>query len=148
MTLQNAEIAAALDEIADLLEIQGANPFRVPAYRGAARTVGSWGRSVQAMVELGVDLDELPGVGPDLAGKIGEIVATGTRGGSRSRANSIPPGWPSRSTASTLDEAVALACLAQHAQQVDVARRALVEKADMRTPAVWTSCVPMLARTM
>jgi len=78
MTFQNAEIAAALDEIADLLEIQGANPFRVRAYRAAARTVGGWGRSVQAMVEQGADLDELPGVGPDLAGKIGEIVATGS----------------------------------------------------------------------
>jgi len=47
MTFQNAEIAAALDEIADLLEIQGANPFRVRAYRGAARTVAREGRRAE-----------------------------------------------------------------------------------------------------
>lgn len=78
MPIQNAEIAAVLGEIADRLEIEGANPFRVRAYRNAARTIGTLGRSVQAMVAQGADLDALPGIGPDLAAKIGEIVATGS----------------------------------------------------------------------
>lgn len=78
MPIQNAEIAAVFSEIADLLEIEGANPFRIRAYRNAARNLGELGRSVQAMVARGEDLDALPGIGPDLAGKIGEIVATGS----------------------------------------------------------------------
>lgn len=78
MSIQNAEIAAVFSEIADLLEIEAANPFRVRAYRNAARTIGELGRSVQAMVAQGADLDALPGIGADLAAKIAEIVATGT----------------------------------------------------------------------
>lgn len=78
MPIQNAEIAAIFDEIADLLEIEGANPFRVRAYRNAARTIGSWGRSLQGMVERGGDPDAIPGIGPDLAGKIKEVIATGS----------------------------------------------------------------------
>lgn len=78
MPVYNAEIAAVFDEIADLLEIEDANPFRIRAYRNAARMLSELGRSVQSMVEGGMDLDRLPGVGPDLAGKITEVVATGT----------------------------------------------------------------------
>ena len=78
MTIVNADVAAVFTRIADLLEVQGANPFRIRAYRNAARNVGELGRSVASMVESGEDLDQLPGIGPDLAGKIAEIVATGT----------------------------------------------------------------------
>ncbi|MEE9597808.1 MAG: helix-hairpin-helix domain-containing protein [Acidiferrobacterales bacterium] len=39
MPVRNAEIAAIFDEITDLLEIESANPFRVRAYRNAARTI-------------------------------------------------------------------------------------------------------------
>jgi DNA polymerase (family 10) len=66
----NARIAADLDEIADLLELQDANPFRVRAYRGAARTVRDLERPVRAMVEAGEDLRELPGIGKDIAAQI------------------------------------------------------------------------------
>ena len=78
MPVQNAEIAAVLNEIADLLDIQGANPFRIRAYRNAARTLSELGRSVLAMVDKKADLDALPGIGPDLAGKIAEIATTGS----------------------------------------------------------------------
>ncbi|HEX5687387.1 MAG TPA: DNA polymerase/3'-5' exonuclease PolX [Ideonella sp.] len=77
MTMRNAEVAAVFDQIADLLEIGDENPFRVRAYRNAARMLGQLRRSVEAMVQAGEDLDELPGIGPDLAGKIAEIVHTG-----------------------------------------------------------------------
>jgi DNA polymerase (family X) len=73
----NADVAAMLDEIADLLELQAANPFRIRAYRNAARTVGELGRGVAAMVAAGEHLDDLPGIGADLAGKIAEIATTG-----------------------------------------------------------------------
>lgn len=66
----NARIAADLVEIADLLELQDANPFRVRAYRGAARTVRDLDRPVRAMVEAGEDLRQLPGIGKDIAAQI------------------------------------------------------------------------------
>ncbi len=78
MPIHNADIAAAFNEIADRLEIEGANPFRVRAYRNAARMVGELARSVRTMIEQGADLDALPGIGPDLAGKMREIVTTGS----------------------------------------------------------------------
>jgi DNA polymerase (family 10) len=78
MPVHNADIAAIFDEIADLLEIEGANPFRVRAYRNAARTLRDLKREVTAMIAEGGDLTELPGIGEDLASKIKEIVRTGT----------------------------------------------------------------------
>lgn len=77
MPIHNADIAAVFSEIADLLEIQQANPFRIRAYRNAARIVGELGRDVRAMLARGEDLTELPGIGPDLSAKMQEIVATG-----------------------------------------------------------------------
>jgi DNA polymerase (family X) len=76
MPVHNAEIATAFDHLADLLEIEGANPFRVRAYRNAARTVEDLPRSVAELIASGEDLTELPGIGADLAGKIAEFVDT------------------------------------------------------------------------
>ncbi len=77
MSVQNSEIAKIFYEIADLLEIEGANPFRVRAYRGAARTIEGYPRRINEMVENDEDLDEISGIGEDLAEKIREIVSTG-----------------------------------------------------------------------
>ena len=77
MAIDNAEIAELFDRYADLLEIQDANPFRVRAYRNAARVVGGSSRSMTDLVAEGRDLDELPGIGKDLAAKIETIVRTG-----------------------------------------------------------------------
>jgi DNA polymerase (family 10) len=77
MPVHNADIADMFNRMADLLEIQGANPFRVRAYRNAARTVGELSRSAADMVREGEDLSRLAGIGKDLAGKIAEIVETG-----------------------------------------------------------------------
>lgn len=78
MPIHNADIAAIFEEIADLLEIQGANPFRIRAYRNAARTLGELSQDVHMLVEKGDDLKRLPGIGDDLSAKIREIVATGS----------------------------------------------------------------------
>jgi DNA polymerase (family 10) len=78
MPVHNAEIASLFERYALLLEIEGANPFRVRAYRNAARTVQGLPRSIAAMLVDGADLSELPGIGEDLAKKIEEIVKTGT----------------------------------------------------------------------
>ena len=77
MTVHNNEIAAMFEELADLLEIEGANPFRIRAYRNAARTVGGLSASVSDMAQAGSDLTHLPGIGDDLADKIKSIAATG-----------------------------------------------------------------------
>lgn len=77
MPVHNAEVAALFQQIADLLEIENANPFRVRAYRNAARELEALGVPVAELLANGEDLTELPGIGKDLAAKIGEIVETG-----------------------------------------------------------------------
>jgi len=78
MPVHNADIATAFDEIADLLELGDENPFRVRAYRNAARVVGSQSLDLAAALAAGKDLPKLPGIGADLDGKIHEIAATGS----------------------------------------------------------------------
>jgi DNA polymerase (family 10) len=78
MTVRNAEIAQVFEEIADLLEIQGENPFRIRAYRNAARLFRDLKREAADMIAAGEDLTELPGIGDDLAGKVREILETGS----------------------------------------------------------------------
>ena len=77
MPVQNSEIATMFDQAADLLEIKGDNPFRVRAYRRAARTIEGLPQSVGSMLAKEADLSELPGIGKDLAGKIAGIVESG-----------------------------------------------------------------------
>ena len=61
--MQNADVARIFDDLADLLEIQGANPFRVRAYRNASRTIESLSDS---LADIAADdsrsLDDLPGM--------------------------------------------------------------------------------------
>lgn len=74
--MDNLALARVLGEIGDLLEIKNENPFKIRAYRNAADTIAHLGEpvaSLSAAERLG-----LPGVGKDLAGKIGELVETGT----------------------------------------------------------------------
>ncbi len=73
--MQNDEIAKVLDEIADMLELSGENSFRVRAYHNAARAIHD--QPVQ-VADLTIEqIDEIPGIGTDLAGKITEIIKTG-----------------------------------------------------------------------
>lgn len=75
--MENFRIARILSEIGDLLEIQGANPFRIRAYRNAAHTVEGQTVPLQRMLSEGEDLTELPGIGKDMASHIAEMVETG-----------------------------------------------------------------------
>jgi len=77
MSVLNAEIAGIFNRYAALLEIEGANSFRIRAYRNAARTVQDLPQSLESMLKEGEDLSELPTIGKDLAAKIKEIVETG-----------------------------------------------------------------------
>jgi len=77
---ENQDIAQRLREAADLLEAQGANPFRVAAYRRGADTVAGLPEGVrQAFDAHGLDgLDALPHVGRGLASAIAEMLVTGS----------------------------------------------------------------------
>ena len=75
--MQNPDIARLFDEVADLLEIKDENPFRVRAYRNAARTVRDFPDAIADWVRTARDLTEIPGIGDDLAEKISELVTTG-----------------------------------------------------------------------
>src|SRR5262245_6009449 len=76
--MENIDYAHIFAEIADLLEIQGANPFRVRAYRNAARTLETLPQSVESLLEEDErQLEKLPSIGKDLASKIVEIDKTG-----------------------------------------------------------------------
>jgi len=77
MPVHNADISAIFEEIADLLEIEGANPFRIRAYRNAARTLSELPQELRVLLEKGGELPRLPGIGADLAGKITEIISSG-----------------------------------------------------------------------
>jgi DNA polymerase (family 10) len=77
MAVHNTEIADMFEQLADLLEIREENPFRIRAYRNAARVIRAHPRSMAELIESGADLAELPGIGKDLAGKITTIVRTG-----------------------------------------------------------------------
>ena len=76
--MNNATIADALDEIADLLEFQAANPFRVRAYRNSALTIRNYAEQIATLAEQGsARLTEIDGIGADLAQKIVTLVHTG-----------------------------------------------------------------------
>lgn len=77
MSISNAEIAAAFEEIADILEVEGANRFRIRAYRNGARVVRAFAPDIGELLAGGGELPKLPGIGKDLAGKIAEIAETG-----------------------------------------------------------------------
>ncbi len=76
LLMNNTEIAASFDQLADLLEIDGANAFRVRAYRNAARTIEGIADSLNGSDKK--TLQEIPGIGEDLAAKIIELNTTGS----------------------------------------------------------------------
>ena len=59
MPVHNSDVADTFEKVADLLEIEGENRFRVRAYRDAARTVSGHSKSVARMVEEGESRSEL-----------------------------------------------------------------------------------------
>jgi len=91
MPIYNADIAEIFDEIADYLEIdKDENPFRVRAYRNAARTVRGLGAELKDLVAQKEDLTKLPGIGKELAAKIDEILQTGTTQALKKLQDKIP----------------------------------------------------------
>jgi len=77
--MKNAEIAAAFDLVADILEFQDANPFRVRAYRNASRTITDLAEPLEKIAaDPSRKLTQIAGIGAELAVKIQTMVATGS----------------------------------------------------------------------
>src|SRR5574341_2513611 len=90
--MENVEIAHLLNQYADLLEIQGADLFRIRAYRNAARTIESLSQPIVQLLEEGKDLEKLklPGIGKGMTEHIEEIVKTGTLGALKELRKELP----------------------------------------------------------
>jgi len=77
--LSNADVAERLEDVANLLQEQGGNQFRVQAWRGGAATIRRLARPVRELLdEEGLEgLDRLSGIGPGLARAVRQLVETG-----------------------------------------------------------------------
>lgn len=74
--MENREVARILEEVADILEIQEDNPFKVNAYRKAARSIYHLPERLEDVWKEG-RLRDIPGVGKAIQAKVEEILATG-----------------------------------------------------------------------
>lgn len=89
--MNNREVAALFDQVADLLEIKGEQIYKVLAYRRAAEEIGGLSRSLQSLWEEGA-LETIPGVGKAIASKIDEILRTGHVEFADRLFGEVPPG--------------------------------------------------------
>lgn len=74
--MENDRVAAILDEIATLLELQGENSFRCNAYRNASRSIGQLAGNLADIIAEG-KLGSVPGIGSTLQEKVATLVTTG-----------------------------------------------------------------------
>ena len=75
--MNNDKIAKTLEQLADLLEFTGSNPFRLRAYRNGARVIRDLPQSVASLIESGSDLTKLDGIGKGVAEKCHELIDSG-----------------------------------------------------------------------
>lgn len=92
--MENQTIASIFNQIADLLDIQGENPFRIRSYRAAARMIEDLPENLADTRSDGKDLTKLPGIGRELSEKIDEIIKTGKLGFLDELKAKLPPGLP------------------------------------------------------
>ena len=88
--MTNSDIAVVLERLATMLEIDGANPFRVRAYREAARIVDTHAEPMSTLTGTPGALEAIKGIGKDLSQKIRDLVATGSTELYREMQKSIP----------------------------------------------------------
>ena len=91
MPVPNSEVARIFNEYADLLEVYGANEYRVRAYRNAARNISYLTQNLAEMVKKGEDLTIIPGIAEDLAAKITQIIKTRRLSQLEELKSTIPP---------------------------------------------------------
>lgn len=91
MGIHNSDIAEVFDEISDLLSLQAESPFRIRAYRRAARVVRGLPQEL-AETSGSSDYPAMPGIGRDLAAQIAELVGTGHLEALEKLRRTVPPG--------------------------------------------------------
>lgn len=89
--MNNREMADTFEAVADLMEIKGEAIYRILAYRRAAETLRSLGRDIRVIWEAG-ELEDIPGVGKAIAGKIEEMITSGQLGFFIKLAQEVPTG--------------------------------------------------------
>jgi DNA polymerase (family 10) len=77
MKAYNEQVVKLFNQYADLLEIAGENPFRIRAYREAARSISNLSKNIADLIDQEFDLKKLPHIGEDLSQKIITIIKTG-----------------------------------------------------------------------
>ena len=90
-TMTNAEVAATFRRLTALLAIRGEDAYRVGAYRRAAASIGQTPESIAALRQRG-GLQEIPGVGVEIAQKIADLLDTGSFRLLREVEAQFPPG--------------------------------------------------------
>ncbi len=86
---RNADVADALDELADISEILGEQGFRILAYRRAATRIRETGASIAELAQQGT-AKELPGIGATIEAKIVELTETGEMAALEKRRAEVP----------------------------------------------------------
>jgi len=94
MTIRNQELADRFEELADYLEIEGENPFKIRAYRNAARTISDHPTELFREVAEGHDLTTISGIGKEIAAKIISVVETGKLPALENIRAKFPPDLP------------------------------------------------------
>jgi len=90
-TMDKKDVAQVLEKMGELLEIKGANPFKVRAFYNGARIIESLTQDLAALVESG-SLKKVKGIGPGLFDVISELIQTGHCTELEELAKSLPPG--------------------------------------------------------
>ena len=91
--MKNRELASIFEQMADLLEILGQDPFRINSYRKVARIVGDLTEDLEGLWKQGT-VGELPGVGKNTAGRIDEYFRTGRITAHQELLKQVPSGLP------------------------------------------------------
>lgn len=89
--MNNEEVAERLYRMAEMLEFKGDNPFKIRAYTNAARNIENLEEDINKIYQRG-ELEDIPGVGKAIAGKIEEMLTTGTFEAYEKLAHQIPAG--------------------------------------------------------
>jgi len=89
--MKNRELAEIFDRMADVIELQGGNPFRVRSYRKASRIIGDLTDDIADLAREG-RLGELPGIGESFVQKIQEYLETGRLAAHDELVAQVPPG--------------------------------------------------------
>jgi DNA polymerase (family 10) len=93
MSMKNAVLSELFEQMADVMEILGEDPFRINSYRKVARVIGDLPTDVEGLLATG-ELANVPGVGKSSLAKIEEFIKTGAIAAHQELLKKIPPELP------------------------------------------------------